>query len=135
MSNNYGGIFDRLCGMKCCTNLRPMKEFLREKCSTFGIDTYQVFEFPYKTATHLEEIFGSKLHGYKCHMTYRREMSSCWHIKDIKTPTFMYFSNDDPIIGHNAVEWDGIRANENIVLGTTDHGSHLCCLEDLKSQT
>ena len=47
----------------------------------------------------------------------------------------MYFSLDDPIIGENAVEWEGIRGNENILLATTDHGSHLCCLEDLGSRS
>ena len=44
-------------------------------------------------------------------------------------------SKDDPIIGHDTIDYDVCISNQNILLGLTDNGGHLGYYESIFSSS
>lgn len=44
-------------------------------------------------------------------------------------PTFVYYSEDDPIINKSCIGFENARSNDNILIASNKHGSHLCNFE------
>ena len=53
-----------------------------------------------------------------------RSLSCDTHIPNIKTPTFMITSSDDPIAKVKSVPIDEIKRNPNLLLATFNKGGH-----------
>lgn len=51
-----------------------------------------------KTAKEFDECFSRRLYGYPTVDTYYKDISSSHHILNIKVPTLLIQSYDDPII-------------------------------------
>jgi predicted alpha/beta-fold hydrolase len=52
--------------------------------------------------------------------------SSLPHVQDIKVPTMVIHSRDDPIIPIECLPVDECVANNNIILGIVNRGGHVC---------
>lgn len=53
--------------------------------------------------------------------------SSCFNVvKDIKKPTLVIHSKDDPIIPIECLPVDECLANENMIVGIVHTGGHVC---------
>ena len=85
-------------------------------------------------ATWFEEKINWRMDGYKSIEEYREKCSSCNYIKGITIPTFFYFSLDDPLVCPNVIDFEGLQANENIILGHTEYGSHLSTFSSVSSK-
>ncbi len=68
-----------------------------------------------------------KIEGIKSLEEYY-EMSSCIErMKNVKIPLFFISAEDDPIIGNKVIPIE--HCNENIMIGVTKGGGHLCYFE------
>ncbi|XP_076947454.1 embryogenesis-associated protein EMB8-like [Bidens hawaiensis] len=56
---------------------------------------------------------------------YYRESSCASYVRRIKIPLLCISALDDPVCTKDALIWDECRANENVILATTQHGGHL----------
>ena len=65
------------------------------------------------------------MNGYRDRVDYYDRASSSHRISSIKIPTFFLNSLDDPVVHKSAIDYEGIRANPNCFLGTTNHGGHI----------
>ncbi|XP_057490682.1 embryogenesis-associated protein EMB8 isoform X2 [Actinidia eriantha] len=61
--------------------------------------------------------------------TYYRRCSSSSFVGNVSVPLLCISALDDPVCTREAIPWDECRANENIVLATTQHGGHLAFFE------
>jgi len=44
---------------------------------------------------------------------------------DIKIPTFFLYTDDDPVITKESIDYEVFNTNENICIGNTQYGGHL----------
>jgi len=47
----------------------------------------------------------------------------------IKVPTLFFYTEDDPIINRNCIEFEKAKRNDNILICSTNYGAHLCSYE------
>lgn len=73
----------------------------------------------------MDEVFTSKLYGFKNADDYYYRASSIHNIPSIKTKTLFMLALDDPVIGEACIDYDLFRENPNIALATTKYGGHL----------
>lgn len=69
----------------------------------------------------------AKVEGYKSIAHYAHESSINHRLQDIKKPIFFLSSVDDPLFGPHVIPVD--HCHENILIGTTKTGGHLCFFE------
>ncbi|KAM7482130.1 hypothetical protein LguiB_006713 [Lonicera macranthoides] len=67
--------------------------------------------------------------------TYYRRCSSANFVGNVAVPLLCISSIDDPVCTREAIPWDECRANENIVIATTEHGGHLAYFEGLTAKS
>jgi predicted alpha/beta-fold hydrolase len=63
---------------------------------------------------------------FKSVADYYYEGSSFSVVKDIKVPTMVIHSKDDPIIPFECLPIDECTANSNIIVGVVNSGGHVC---------
>ncbi|WCJ18477.1 alpha/beta-Hydrolases superfamily protein [Euphorbia peplus] len=67
--------------------------------------------------------------------TYYRRSSCVNFIGNVSVPLLCISALDDPVCSREAIPWDECRANENIILATTEHGGHLAYYEGITANS
>ena len=67
--------------------------------------------------------------GFKDANHYYDTISCVGRLNKIKVPSFFLMSKDDFLFDHKIIPSEEIKLSENIILGTTDFGSHICFFE------
>lgn len=67
--------------------------------------------------------------------TYYRHASSTNFVRNVSVPLLCISALDDPVCTREAIPWDECRANENIILATTQHGGHLAFYEGITAKS
>ncbi len=100
-----------------------------EKCPHLKhINTQELIEC--ESPLLFDELFNGKLHGYKTATEYYRNTSAVKTLRDIDVPVLCINSIDDPITPRQAIAYDDIRMNPNIILIVTDKGSHMAFISN-----
>jgi len=88
-----------------------------------------------KAKTHIEwdDMITFKVYDFKNRKDYDHRSSCFYDIPNIKTPTFILTTEDDPILGINHLDSNHILKNPNILLGVTSNGGHLGFVESIFS--
>lgn len=68
-----------------------------------------------------------KLGGYQTMESYLEKFDVTHQMKNIKTPIFFMQAKDDPFFGPSVIP-DKCHS-DNVLLGTTDYGGHICWIE------
>ena len=79
-----------------------------------------------------DELFNGKLHGYRTATEYYRNISAVKTLSEIDVPVLCINSIDDPITPYQAIAYDDIKMNPNIMLVVTDKGSHMAFISNEK---
>ena len=92
----------------------------------FGIDLEAIKVA--KTWRELDEQFTIKIHKqkYNCAAAYYNDASCLFKVKDVKVPTLVVHSEDDPIIPIDCLPIEECKANKNIITAVTRRGGHVC---------
>ncbi|XP_065870481.1 uncharacterized protein [Euphorbia lathyris] len=67
--------------------------------------------------------------------TYYRRSSCVNFIGNVSVPLLCINAMDDPVCTRESIPWDECRANENIILATTEHGGHLAYYEGITANS
>ncbi|XP_050209475.1 uncharacterized protein LOC126660169 [Mercurialis annua] len=67
--------------------------------------------------------------------TYYRRSSCVNVLGNVSVPLICVSALDDPVCTKEAIPWDECRANENIILATTEHGGHLAYFEGITANS
>ncbi|OAY39755.1 phospholipase ABHD3 isoform X2 [Manihot esculenta] len=67
--------------------------------------------------------------------TYYRRSSCVNFVGNVSLPLLCVSALDDPVCTREAIPWDECRANENIILATTQHGGHLGYYEGITASS
>ena len=52
-------------------------------------------------------------------------------IPKVRIPLFYIYAQDDPVIGHDHIDFDECLENPNILLGITKKGAHVSHIESI----
>lgn len=75
----------------------------------------------------LDEEFTRKVHNkWPCCAQYYHEASCLTKVQDVKIPTLVLHSRDDPIVPVDCVPIDECVANPNVITAITNRGGHIC---------
>lgn len=77
------------------------------------------------TLNKMDDVFVSKSFGYKDAFDYHYKCACSHLIPGIRVPTLFMNALDDPMVGKEVIEFEGIKNNENCILGTNKHGGHM----------
>lgn len=67
--------------------------------------------------------------------TYYRRTCSADYLTKVAVPLLCFSALDDPICTNEAIPWDEVTANPNVIMVVTRHGSHLAYFEGLTART
>ncbi|QLL30858.1 hypothetical protein HG536_0A06730 [Torulaspora globosa] len=67
--------------------------------------------------------------GFASALDYYKEASPVNRLPNIKIPTLIINSSDDPVVGSEAISHEQVSANPNVLLCETDLGGHLAYLD------
>ena len=80
-----------------------------------------------KTWRDWDEEYTIKVHPqFKCATAYYNAASCLEYVQDIRVPTLVLHSKDDPVIPVDCVPMEECLANEHIITAITRRGSHVC---------
>ena len=79
-----------------------------------------------------DEIFSAKFYGNKSADDYYRNISCCERMENIDIPVLCINSYDDPMTPKDAIAYDEVKINPNIILLVTDRGSHMSFVSNEK---
>ena len=65
------------------------------------------------------------LHGYATAPEYHRAISARPHLGNIRIPTLVVQSEDDPVISYNTMPFQELRRNPRIYVAVTKRGGHI----------
>nr|GEX67149.1 embryogenesis-associated protein EMB8-like [Tanacetum cinerariifolium] len=66
---------------------------------------------------------------------FHRWASSARLVTNVSVPLFCLNAIDDPVCTDEAIPWDEIRKNKNVVLATTEHGGHIAYFEGISGKS
>lgn len=72
-----------------------------------------------------DDAFTSKLFGFNCALEYYRHASPDQRLLNVRVPTIIVSSQDDPIIGSKALPYSEVKLNPYTYLAVTSIGGHL----------
>lgn len=100
---------------------------------TFGLDMTRISKV--ETWRDFDEEFTRKVHPkWPSTAQYYYEASCLQKVKDIKVPTLVLHSKDDPIVPIDCLPIDECEANRNIITAVTDRGGHVCYFMGLNGE-
>ncbi|XP_044490795.1 phospholipase ABHD3 isoform X1 [Mangifera indica] len=67
--------------------------------------------------------------------SYYRHSSSTSYVRNVSVPLLCISALDDPVCTREAIPLDECRANENVMLATTQHGGHLAFYEGINASS
>jgi uncharacterized protein len=120
-------VFDDGSGRIYAQNLlRSLKKKVRQKAKVVGfppqIDVEQVLNV--NKVAEFDDLFTSKLHGFRDKEDYYAQCSCAQFLPDIKIPTLMIRAVDDPFFSPSEIPYNTINANPNLSLLLSDKGGH-----------
>ncbi|CDW78044.1 alpha beta hydrolase domain containing protein [Stylonychia lemnae] len=62
---------------------------------------------------------------------YYKRVSMIHSIPKVRVPIFYIYSKDDPVIGHDHIDFKACQNNPYILLGITNKGAHVCHVESI----
>ena len=100
---------------------------------TFGLDMTRISKV--ETWRDFDEEFTRKVHPkWPSTAQYYYEASCLQKVRDIKVPTLVLHSKDDPIVPIDCLPIDECEANRNIITAVTDRGGHVCYFMGLNGE-
>lgn len=72
-----------------------------------------------------DDAFTSKLFGFNCALEYYRHASPDQRLLNVRVPTIIVSSKDDPIVGSKALPYSEVKLNPYTYLAVTSVGGHL----------
>ncbi len=103
--------------------LKSLKKLIKKKSIIFpNIYNFNLTK-KVKTVRDYDELFQAPISGYKNAEEYYEKCSSNQFIKNIKIPTLIIYSQDDPLVPANTI--DKLRINKNIIFLKTEYGGHV----------
>lgn len=82
-----------------------------------------------KGVMQFEDDLNWRLCGCSSLEEYQHKYATGTYMERIKVPTMIYYTEDDPIIQKNCIEFEKGLKNENILICSTNYGAHLCNYE------
>lgn len=82
-------------------------------------------KFDLKTLRDFDDAFTSKLFGFNCASEYYRHASPDQRLLNVRVPTVIVSSKDDPIVGSNAMPLSEVSLNPYTYMVRTSIGGHL----------
>ena len=108
--------------------MKANKDALKQVEETTTIRLDEVLSDKVKTVRHFDYHYTSRLFNYPTVYEYYRDASCDRQMLEIKVPTFLMDSRDDPITPPNAIPYEECEVNENLVLAVSEGGGHLGCI-------
>ena len=101
--------------------------------SNLGIDIKKTISENPWSITKFDENFTAPSFGFKDRNDMYDKSSAHHRLPNVKIPTLIVNSKDDPILGTDTYKsvLDIIDQNENIILGLTKHGGHIGFFESM----
>lgn len=72
-----------------------------------------------------DDAFTSKLFGFNCALEYYRHASPDQRLLNVRVPTIIVSSNDDPVVGSKALPFSEVKLNPYTYMAVTSIGGHL----------
>jgi hypothetical protein len=88
-----------------------------------------------KTLYDVDHHFTRHTGKYETVDTYYRRTCSADYVTRVAVPLLCFSALDDPICTKEAIPWDEVRANPNVIMVLTRHGSHLAYTEGLTAKS
>lgn len=88
-----------------------------------------------KTLYDVDHHFTRHTGKYETVDTYYRRTCSADYVTRVAVPLLCFSALDDPICTKEAIPWDEVRANPNVIMVVTRHGSHLAYTEGLTAKS
>lgn len=76
-----------------------------------------------------DNIYTAPSLGFSSAYDYYKEASPIYRLHNIKVPTLIINSKDDPVVGPESIPYTQARANPHVLLCETDLGGHLAYLD------
>lgn len=86
----------------------------------------------FTSTVEFDNLFTAPCLGFATAIDYYREASPVVRLQNIKIPTLIICSKDDPVVGTDAIPYSQARANPHVLLCETDLGGHLSYLDNDK---
>lgn len=81
--------------------------------------------FQLNTLKDFDDAFTSKLFGFNCALEYYRHASPDQRLLNVRVPTLIVSSRDDPIVGSKALPYSEVKLNPYTYMVVTSVGGHL----------
>ncbi|MDH5656646.1 MAG: alpha/beta hydrolase, partial [Spirochaetia bacterium] len=88
-----------------------------------------------KSITDFDNCYTAPMHGFSDASDYYKKSSSRQYLKNIKTPTEMICSLDDPFLTEDCFPFAEAMSNRNINLTMYEYGGHMGFVQKGKKQT
>lgn len=112
--------------------LKPITETLTRLVKSNRVEllkgdffTEELVNKKYATVHEFDTNITAPLYGFNSALEYYRKASSVNKIFDIRTPTLIISSTDDPVVGTDSVPTYEAKVNPSLVLIKTDLGGHI----------
>ena len=127
-----GTVYEKFFIKKFAENsLLPHMGILVELSKSHGIDLDQVMSS--KSLRMFHDNFTIKVYNYKdSYELFDTYLVKKEQIQNIKIPTLILHSRDDPIVVAKDIPKEDIAENDNIILAETTRGAHICWFTGLK---
>lgn len=110
--------------------LRSLTRKLAEKARRFpgevrarALEARTLFEF--------DDAFTAPVHGFAGAADYYRRCSAARFVADVRVPTLLVQSTDDPLVPASSIPMEDVAANAALELALTDRGGHVGYLDRL----
>lgn len=109
--------------------LRMLRSKVRQKAPLLSdtVDVERALEA--RTLRRFDDAATAPLHGFRNAADYYRRSSSSGFLADIREPTLLLQSRDDPFLPESALPLDVMEDNPHLVHGVTDRGGHVGFVE------
>lgn len=103
------------------------KIVLKEKTHHHGFELSELDEI--ETLREFDNRFTAPLHGFDSAEDYYRKSSSRYYVDDVRVPTLVLHSRDDPFLPESAIPTKSLDANKRIRPRITRKGGHVGFIE------
>lgn len=123
------GMVDKNVGRKLKSGLIKNEKYLTPSLQqNYKVNLPEVLKL-INGVTDIDLYINWKTHNEPSLEAYQKNYSCSTYFDKFQVPTFVYFSEDDPIINKSCIGFENARSNENILIASNKYGSHLCNFE------
>lgn len=85
--------------------------------------------YNFRSTAEFDNLFTAPCLGFSNAMEYYKACGSIHKLPDVKVPSLIINSRDDPVVGEDSIPYEQVKKNENLVLCVSDVGGHLAFLD------